>query len=109
MSITGRDVFTAVADPIRRRILELLAGDDLPVNRLCDRFEVSRPAVSRHLRVLRDAGLVTEFKIGRERLYALNPGPLQAVRMWIAHFDRFWDVRLRSLKPRRETGVPEMR
>ena len=109
MSTTGRDVFTAVADPIRRQILELLAGDDLPVNRLCERFEVSRPAVSRHLRVLRDAGLVTEFKIGRERLYALDPVPLRTMRVWIAHFDRFWDVRLRRLKPRRATGTSETR
>ena len=99
-----RDVFCAVSDPIRREILEMLSTDDLPVKDLCHRFEVSRPAISRHLRVLREAGLVTELRMGRERLYALNPEPLRAVRVWIAHFDRFWDVRLKRLKPRPDSG-----
>ncbi len=100
MSGATADVFSAVADPIRREILQLLSIDDWPVNRLCGQFAVSRPAISRHLRVLREAGLVTELKMGRERLYSLNPGPLRAVRMWIAHFDRFWDLRLKRLKGR---------
>lgn len=98
MAISNRDVFHAVADPIRREILELLATHNMPVHELAGQFSVSRPAISTHLRVLREAGLVEEHKSGRERVYSLIPGPLREVRLWIAYFDPFWDLRLKHLK-----------
>jgi DNA-binding transcriptional ArsR family regulator len=98
MPAQNRDVFHAVADPTRREILELLATADMPVHRLARHFNISRPAISAHLRVLREAHLVSERKSGRERVYSLIPGPLREVRMWIAYFDPCWDLRLKRLK-----------
>ena len=100
MPTMQRDVFAALEDPTRRRILTLLADDDMPVGELTGHFRISRPAVSRHLRVLRESGLVLEKRVGRERVYSLRAKPLQEVRMWIAQFDRFWAVRLKNLKSR---------
>src|SRR5215831_12566636 len=77
------DVFRAVADPTRRAILDRLRGGETRVHALAAEFSQSRPAISKHLRVLRDARLVRERKVGRERLYALDPAPLQAVSGWI--------------------------
>ena len=102
MPDTPRDVFEAIADPTRREILALLASAAMHVGELSQHFELSRPAISRHLRVLREADLVRERKVGRQRLYALRPWPLRDVRMWIAHFDQFWGVKLKNLKSRLE-------
>ena len=98
MPTHNRDVFHAVADPTRREILELLATADMPVHQLARHFNISRPAISAHLRVLREAHLVNEHKSGRERVYSLTPGPLREVRIWIAYFDPCWDLRLKRLK-----------
>ena len=95
-----RDVFSAIDDPTRRKILSLLADDDTPVGALAGHFAISRPAVSRHLRILREAGLVSEKRRGREHVYSLRAGPLQDVRLWITRFDRFWAVRLKNVKVR---------
>jgi DNA-binding transcriptional ArsR family regulator len=84
-------VFGAISHPARRRMLDLLAGGDRPVNAIAASFEMSRPAVSQHLRVLLDAGLVTEQRRGRERRYRLAPERLGPVRDWLAHYERFWD------------------
>lgn len=92
------EVFVAIAHPVRRRILDLLGDGERPVNALAQEFEVSRPAISQHLRVLLDAGLVTEQRQGRERRYRLEPGPLVAVRDWVAHYERFWDTHLERLR-----------
>ncbi len=100
MSKTLRDVFSAIEDPTRRKILTLLADDAMPVGELTGHFDISRPAVSRHLRVLRETGLVSEKREGRERVYSLRASPLQEIRLWIAHFDRFWAVKLKNLKSR---------
>jgi DNA-binding transcriptional ArsR family regulator len=100
MPKTPRDVFSAIDDPTRRKILSLLADRAMPVGLLTDHFVISRPAVSRHLRVLREIGLVDERREGRERMYSLRARPLQDVRMWVAQFDRFWAVKLKNLKPR---------
>jgi DNA-binding transcriptional ArsR family regulator len=88
-------VATAVADPIRRRVLELVRDRDVPAGELADAFPVSRPAVSRHLRVLREAGLVTERREGRLRLYRADPAPLAELREWL---ERYWDDRLDALR-----------
>lgn len=77
------DVFRAVADPTRRAILDLLAGGAQPVRAIAGRFPVSRPAISKHLRILREAGLVGEQPAGRENLYRLEPGPLGEIARWV--------------------------
>jgi DNA-binding transcriptional ArsR family regulator len=91
-------IFGAISHPARRRMLDLLAEGERAVNALAGEFEMSRPAVSQHLRVLLDAGLVTEGRHGRERRYRLSPDPLIVVRDWIAHYERFWDDHLRQLR-----------
>ena len=75
----GVELHAALADPTRRRILELLRDDEVSAGQLADEFVVSRPAVSRHLRVLREAGLVRSRVDGQRRLYALDPRPLAAL------------------------------
>lgn len=91
-------VFGAISHPARRRILDLLTEGDRPVNAVAGHFAMSRPAVSQHLRVLLDAGLVTEQRHGRERRYRLAPERLGPVRDWIAHYERFWDDHLQRLQ-----------
>lgn len=89
------DAAAAIADPIRRRVLELVRDDELPAGELAAQFPVSRPAVSRHLRVLRETGLVTERRVGKQRLYLANLEPLAELRAWL---DDYWAGRLRSLR-----------
>jgi DNA-binding transcriptional ArsR family regulator len=85
------DVFGAIRHPARRRMLDLLALADRSVSTIAGHFQMSRPAVSQHLRILLAAGLVTEQRHGRERRYRLVPSRLGPVRDWIAHYERFWD------------------
>ncbi|MHB9146573.1 MAG: ArsR/SmtB family transcription factor [Symbiobacteriia bacterium] len=99
MTETGyHDVFSAIADPTRRQVLGLLAGGEQSVTALTSHFTVTRPAVSKHLAILRQAGLVTERKVGRERRYRLRAEPLQEVRDWTSHFERFWSEKLMALQ-----------
>ena len=93
----------AIADPIRRRVLELVRDDELPAGAIAAEFPVSRPAVSRHLRVLREAGLVQERRVGRERLYRANPGQLAELRAWL---DDYWAGRLHALRQLAEKETP---
>lgn len=92
------DVYEAIADSRRRQILELLAVRDLSVQDISDHFPVTRPAISKHLKILREAGLVDEHKIGRQRLYHLYPEKLEELRAWVLYFDRFWLEKLNALK-----------
>jgi DNA-binding transcriptional ArsR family regulator len=92
------DVFTAIADPTRRAILDRLRAGPAPVNALASDFAQSRPSVSKHLRVLRLARLVDEEKVGRERLYQLRPHGLQQVAGWLEGYRSFWRVSLDRLK-----------
>jgi DNA-binding transcriptional ArsR family regulator len=92
------DVFRAVADPTRRAILDRLRAGPAPVNALVDDFEQSRPAVSKHLRVLRLAHLVTEHRVGRERMYQLRAAPLQQVAGWLEGYRSIWQINLDQLK-----------
>jgi DNA-binding transcriptional ArsR family regulator len=85
----------AISDPIRRRVLELVRDRELPAGELAAAFDVSRPAVSRHLRVLREAGLVHERRQGRLRLYRADLEPLAELRDWL---DSYWSGRLAALK-----------
>jgi len=91
------DVFTAMASPSRRRLLELLADGPRTAGDLASQFELSRPAVAEHLQVLRRAALVRDEPVGRQRLYYLEPAPLAQVSEWLQPFERFWRERLRSL------------
>ena len=93
-----QDVFTAISHPARRQMLDLLVEADCSVNAIAGQFQMSRPAVSQHLRVLLDAGLVTEQRHGRERRYRLVPARLGPVREWIANYEQFWDNRLKRLQ-----------
>ncbi len=91
-------VFHAVADATRRAILDRLREGELPVNEIAGWFEVSRPAISKHLRVLLDARLVTEERAGRHRMYRLNPQPLQRMDRWLNSYRASWATNLQSLK-----------
>ena len=93
-----RDVFQALADPTRRAILGLLRQGSQPVGSIARDFPISRPAISKHLRILRQAELVTEIKVGRNRLYEINAGPLKSVDDWLAHYRHMWQHQLRNLK-----------
>jgi DNA-binding transcriptional ArsR family regulator len=98
-------VFEALADPTRRAVLELLRTTPvMTAGELADAFpSISRPAVSRHLRVLREAGLVTTARDGREWLYSIDPTPLAAVtQQWFAQFAPLWEEALANLKRRAE-------
>ncbi len=92
------DVFGAISHPARRQMLDLLVGEDRSVSVIAGHFQMSRPAVSQHLRILLAAGLVTEQRHGRERRYRLVPESLAPVREWIAHYEQFWDDRLQRLQ-----------
>lgn len=92
------DVFHAIADPTRRVILDRLKMGTAPVHELCTGLTISRPAVSKHLRVLKDAHLVRERRDGRERVYELDPTPLRDIASWIEGYRAFWALNLQSLK-----------
>ncbi|RPJ01734.1 MAG: ArsR family transcriptional regulator [Chloroflexi bacterium] len=91
------DTFTAVAHPVRRQLLDLLATGDQSVSQLAARFTVTRPAISQHLKVLLDAGLVSEQRQGRERIYRLHPQPLQELDSWLEPYRRLWENRFDRL------------
>lgn len=99
------DVFGAISHPARRRMLELLANADCCVNVMAGHFKMSRPAVSQHLRVLLEAGLVTEQRHGRERRYHFVPERLSPVRDWLDLYERFWDDRLNRLEKLLAKGI----
>ena len=91
------DAASALADPVRRRLLELLRDGERSAGELGAEFDVSQPAVSRHLRVLREAGLVSVRPEGRRRLYALDARPLAELDAWLAPYRRLWAHRLDAL------------
>ncbi len=91
------EALAALADPTRRELIALLADGEIAAGDLAARFPVSRPAISRHLRVLREAGLVRSRTDGRRWLYALDPRPLRDVDDWLAPYRRFWAQRLDAL------------
>ncbi len=98
------DVFAAISHPARRQILDLLSDGDAAVNVIAQHFEMSRPAVSQHLRILLDAGLVTEQRHGRERRYHLLPDRLIPIQEWLSHYEKFWDHHLDRLQQHLRKG-----
>ncbi len=95
--------FRALADPTRRAVLDLLRKGSQPAGQIAQAFPVSRPAISKHLRLLRRAHLVSERRQGRHRYYELNPEPLKAVDTWLEQYRVFWSASLTSLKAFVET------
>ena len=91
-------IFQALADPTRRAVLDLLRRGSQPAGQIAGAFPVSRPAISKHLRLLRRAHLVREHREGRHRVYQLNPEPLRAVDSWLEQYRSFWSTSLSSLK-----------
>ena len=106
-SSTKHDVFQAIADPTRRALLKLLAENEMPVTVISEHFPMSRTAVSKHLRILSEAGLVTEQKVGRETRFKLQPEGLKELQQWLAYYERFWDKKLMALKNFVESGDSE--
>ena len=90
--------FQALSDPTRRAVLDLLRRGSQPAGQIAEAFPVSRPAISKHLRLLRRAHLVREHREGRNRVYELNPEPLRAVDSWIEQNRVFWTASLNNLK-----------
>jgi DNA-binding transcriptional ArsR family regulator len=110
------DVFRAVADPTRRAILDRLRSDELSVNDLAGPFDMTQPAISQHLRILLDAGLVEAEQVGRQRLYRLNAQPLHAVFEWSDQYRHLfidpvghaWRVAARARAPQERTRQSKM-
>ena len=100
---SGNAVFRAIADPTRREILSLLRGGRHTVGELASNFRTSRPAISKHLRLLRSAGLVVTKKEGTSQICGLNARPLRTVSTWLGDYETFWGESMRSLKNYIET------
>ena len=96
--MSAMSAYAALAEPHRRQILDLLRGQERPVGDLVERLRLSQPGVSKHLRVLREAGLVRVRVRGRQRLYTLDPRPLAEVDAWLEPYRVFWNERLDELE-----------
>jgi DNA-binding transcriptional ArsR family regulator len=106
-SPTTSDAFHAVAEPRRRQILDLLARGERPVNDVVESLGVGQPQVSKHLRVLREVGLVSVRGSGRQRLYRLNAERLKPIHDWVRSFEPFWERQLDRIKERAEREANE--
>lgn len=104
---TTTDAFNAVAEPRRRQILDLLARGERPVNDVVDSLGLGQPQVSKHLRVLREVGLVSVRGSGQQRLYKLNAERLKPIHDWVQTFEPFWDHQLDRIKERAERKMFE--
>lgn len=98
VTYSPEQTFNALADPTRRAVLDLLRQGSQPAGRIAQAFPVSRPAISKHLRLLRRAHLVQEHRQGRHRFYHLDPAPLKAVDSWLEQYRAFWSASLTNLK-----------
>lgn len=94
---TTLDAFNAIAEPKRRAILDVLATGELPVNEIVDRVGMTQPQVSKHLRVLREVGLVSTREEGRQRFYRLEGRPLKSIHDWVKDYERTWEERFTAL------------
>lgn len=98
MPTANLDAFQVIADPSRRQILQLLTKDSYNINTLSENFDMSRPAVSKHIKVLQVAGFISIQEIGRERYCILNQQGFDEIRKWISHFDKFWNSKMKNLE-----------
>jgi len=92
------DAFQVIADPSRRKMLRLLSKDSLTINSLAENFDMSRPAVSKHIRILYSAGFISIQDIGRERYCTLKQDGFDEIQEWISYFDKFWLSKLKKLE-----------
>lgn len=97
MTDTNRDIFQAIADPTRREIITMVSREALTPNAIADRFTVSRQAVSKHIKVLYECGLLSTEQIGRERYYRARPKKLKEVSDWLEPFRQLWEKRYAQL------------
>jgi DNA-binding transcriptional ArsR family regulator len=104
---TTSDVFNAVAEPRRRQIIDILAQGERPVNDLVAMLGMAQPGVSKHLRILREVGLVTVRGSRQQRLYSLNGDRLKPIHEWVGTFEPFWDRQLDRIKERAERMARE--
>lgn len=96
--VQQRDVFDAIADPTRRRLIQLLTeADERPLHELTPHFQMGRTGVSKHLSILKEAGLVQDRKVGRETRYKLNAAPLKEVQDWVAYYSKYWSTNMMRL------------
>ncbi|MEH7238707.1 ArsR/SmtB family transcription factor [Bacillus sp. JJ1562] len=94
-----RDVYVAIADPTRRKLLRLLAEEEeLPLYKLTAQFQMGRTAVSKHLAILKEAGLVDDRKVGRETRYRINATPLREIKDWVSFYEKFWTDNITILR-----------
>jgi len=98
MAQSTLDAFQVIGDPSRRKMLMLLSEDSLTINSLADHFEMSRPAVSKHIKIMHSAGFISIMDIGRERYCTLKKDGFEELQTWISHFDKFWTSKLKKLE-----------
>jgi len=98
MAQSNLDVFQVIADPSRREILAMLTKSSHNINSIAENFDMSRPAVSKHIKILKNASFVSIKEIGRERHCYLNADGFNELKTWINHFDNFWNNKLRNLE-----------
>ena len=98
MPIPTLDVFQVIADPSRRQILQLLTKDTYNINAMAENFDMSRPAVSKHIKILQNSGFISIQKKGRERHCVLSQEGFKELKVWINYFDNFWDSKLKKLE-----------
>ena len=106
-----RDIFQAIADPVRREIIDLLSQEPMTVQAIAEKFDISRPAISRHLRILKECGLVDLQPNGRENFYYIDPAQLVPAFMWLERYRKLWEDKIDSfeeylmkLKTKRNNG-----
>jgi DNA-binding transcriptional ArsR family regulator len=93
-----RDVFQAIADPTRRQIINMIAGQQLNLNAVADKFDISRPAISKHIKILTECGLIVINQQGRERYCEAKLDKLNEVSNWVEQYRQFWNAKLDSLE-----------
>jgi DNA-binding transcriptional ArsR family regulator len=95
---TRRDVFQAIADPTRREIIDLLAQKPMNLNAISEEFDITRPAISNHIRILNECGIVQIEQIGRERICRIQPDQLRQVSDWIGKYETLWLEKIDSFE-----------
>ncbi len=96
--MTEQAIFSALSDPTRREIIGLLAQKSLSVNEISSHFDMTRPAVAKHLKILQRGDIISVKAMGRERINQLEPLALKSVADWLSHYSHFWDAKLAKLK-----------
>jgi DNA-binding transcriptional ArsR family regulator len=95
---TRRDVFQAIADPTRREIIELLSQQSMNLNAIAEHFDISRPGISNHIRILNECGIIIIEKVGRERYCKIQPDRLREVSDWVGKYEELWIQKIESFE-----------